>query len=403
LDPDPAVRTLAYRQLGDRQDPGSLELLAVRLSQEGDPGARLAAQDALGRLLLDVDALARALEHSPSPHARAWAAHALGNYPGLIEVQILLEAVDDPDDRVRREVYEALGRQGDSLAVTALTRAAVRDPSAELRRVADRAAHQVVAGRDTAIDVPTWLALLASGDPPERVLAAHRLGESGDWRVYEPLLHATASGPREVRVAAVTGLGALGDRRAVPALHDLARGAEGALRHHAIAALAHLADESSQPVLSGLLEDPDPETQRFAVRALGWLGGPGAVDAIAPALDDPALAVRTEVVQQLRDLDEPARVTAVIRALDDPEPLIRAEAVRLLGSLEGPRVEPALLASLGDSDTLVRLTGADALVARQATAAVPLLRDLVDRTRDADERALYEEALAGLSGSSDER
>ncbi len=399
LDPDPAVRVLAYRAVGDRQDPGDLALLAERLASESDPTARLAAQDAMGRLLLGFDELARALDQSPSPQARAWAAHALGNYPGVAAVQALLRAVDDPDERVRREVYEALGRQADPLALDALMRAAVRDPAAELRRVADRAAHAVAAGRQDTVDVPTSLALLASGDTSEKVVAAQQLGRSGDWRVYEPLVHAATSGRDEVRQTAVSALGVLGDRRAVPLLHGFVEGEDGAVRYNAIAALAHLADESSRPVLARLVTDPDPLARRFAVRALGWLGGPGTASLVAPGLDDTDQAVRAEVVQQLRDLDGDDRLPVVVRACDDPEPFIRAEAVRLLAQLDGEAVVPRLLQALEDSDPLVRLTATDGLVSRGAPEAIGPLTRLRDRTRSTEERQLYEQALLSLGGS----
>lgn len=396
-DPDAEVRTLAYRQLGDRQDPGSLELLALRLSQESDPGARVAATDAIGRLLLGPAELEAALTTSPSPHARAWAAHALGNYPGLGSVQVLMTAAADPDERVRREVYEGLGRLGDPLAVDTLTKAAVRDPSVELRRVADRAAHQVVSGRRARIDVPTELAVLAAGDADARAAAARNLGASGDWRVYQPLLHAATSGPTTVRVAAISGLGALGDRRAVPMLHGLVRTADGTLRYHAIAALAHLGDESSRPLLISLLQDPDVDTRRFAVRALGWIGGEEVLQALGPVLEDPERAVRSEVVQQLRDLDGASKLGVVMRATADPDPVLRAEAARLLSAQSGPDVVPTLLALLDDGDALVRLTATDGLVAHGAVQAVPRLRALEKSARSDDERQLYTLALKQLA------
>ncbi len=397
-DPDPQVRILAYRQIGDQQSPDSLALLALRLSQEGDPAARLAAQDAMGRLSLGLDDLCAELADNPSPYARAWAAHALGNYPSLTTVQVLMEAADDPDERVRREVYEALGRLGDTLALNTLTRAAVRDPSTELRRVAERAAHQAVTGRDTLSDLPTQLALLSSGDTPERIVAARALGSSDDWRVYEPLLHAASTGPLEVRIASVSALGQLGDRRAVPFLHQLVHDQEGSLRYHAIAAIAHLGDESSPSALMSILSDPDPETRRFAIRALGWIGGEGVLETLSPMLDDSATAVRTEVVQQLRDLEGPGRFEVVLRATRDPTPFLRAEATRVLASLEDPRTEETLIALLDDGDPLVRLTATDALVSRGAVTAVPRLENLVKETRKDDERKLYEQALKTLQG-----
>ncbi len=373
-------------------------MLAERLAHESDPAARVAAQDAMARLALGPPELREALATSPSSHARAWAAHALGNFPDLENLQALMSAAQDPEERVRREIYEALALHADPLAVDTLTRAALRDPSAELRRLAERAAHQVVASPARQVDVPTELALLATGDAAERSVAARNLGRSGDWRVLEPLLAAARDGPEEIRVAALSSLGELGDRRAVPALHELVIEETGRVRHHAIAALAHLRDESSRPVLADLLGDPEVETRKLAVRALGWIGGEGALESMSRALSDPALEVRTEAVVALRDLPGPDRLAALLVAARDPSPFLRAEAVRLLAVESGDAVDPALLRALEDSDALVRLTACEALVTRGVTAAVPRLEELVRTTRVEEERQLYAEALQRLRG-----
>lgn len=397
---DPAARAGAYRALAADATPADagerLEQLAAALASETDPRARGAGQDAMARLPLSEADLVDALSVSPHAVARAWAAHALGHREAAGAVEALLGAVDDPEELVRAKVYEALARSDDPRAISALRKAAVRDPSAALRDAASQAA--LAAVRHENPDVPGDLALLEAGDPAQRVNAARRLGQSGDWRALQPLLAAARSGPMEVRQAALLALGHLGDHRAVPPLLELLDQTSGPLRYHVLAALAWLGDEAAVPALSRLVRDGEPTTRQLSARALAWTDAPGTVPLLMGVTRDPAVEVRIELLHAVERLTDPARADLLRALLSDPEGAVRAEAAWRLAALDPAGAGPALLPLLEDRDPLVRLAAADSLSRLGVTAAVPGLRKLVDRTRDEDERASYQLALDALGG-----
>lgn len=372
-----------------------LEAIAEALSATEDPGQRAALQSQLTRVELSPAQLAQVLAESDEDAARAWAAHALGRQFDDLALEALLGAVDDESELVRREVYTALGRRDDPAALTALKKAAVRDPSAGLREEALQAARATVhAGQE--VDVPSQIARLRSEDPTEVVRAAEALAEAGDWRAVEPLIAAASKGDPEARQAALIALGNLGDPRAVDDICAIATSTAGPIRYHALAALAYLADDGAVPTLRTLLGDPDPWTRQYAVRALAWTAAPGTAEWLIPVLDDPEEQVRVEVLTHAGRIDAPFEL--LVEALDDPSPFVRAEAVRLLAEGADARTPEAVRPLLQDKDPLVRIQAAEAAVALMDILAKDELRRLVKKTKNDDERAVYERALASLGG-----
>ena len=394
----PDARAQAYRAAAaELPAPEALELIAGNLPHEDEARVRAAGQDALARLDLEDGELGTALRDSPHPIARSWAAFALGHLPGDVALPALLAAVDDPDDGVRREVYDALGRLGHPDSLEALQRAAVRDPTTTGRQRATNAALAVVKARDR-VDLETQVALLAGGTREQKVAAAVALGQASDWRAVDALLNALDSSDIDVQRAAALALGTLGDQRAVAPLVDALDGAPAVLRYDVLAALARLDDESAVTAILALTTHDDPTTRRFALRAASWIAGDACLEAIAPLAVDPAEPVRTELVLVLEErLGGEARVAPLARVLaGDPSPFLRAEAGRVLIDIGGHEAGQALLGALGDRDPLVRVTAAEGVASLHVAEAVPPLEKLVSSTRKDDEKAAYQAALDRL-------
>ena len=376
-------------------DIAELDRLAAELAATEDPSDRARLESQMTRVELSPEQLAQVLAESPNEAARAWAAHSLGRHMDDHALQALLAAVDDESELVRGEIYRALGRRDDPSALTALKKAAVRDPSAALRDQALAAARASVhAGQER--DVPAEIAALRSDDVGRAVEAAERLGESGDWRAVEPLIAVARKGDPTLRQAALLALGHLGDPRAADDLCEVAAGSAGPIRYHALAALAYLAEPSAVPTLAALLQDPDPWTRQYAVRALAWTAAEGTVELLIPMLDDPEERVRVEVLTNAARFDAPYEL--LVEALDDPSPFVRAEAVRLLTLGADARAPAAIRPLLGDKDTLVRIQAAEGALALYDVGAIDALDKLVRKTRDEAEREVYERALQGLGG-----
>lgn len=162
---DPSMRHLAAAALGDLGDPAALDALLAALAGPDEEGVRWRAAEGLAKLgPAAVDGLA-SLAASPDPDVRWKAIVALGDIGdpragpclrgrlvdpdrfvrgravsalarlGAPCLPLMLEALADPDPRVRQGGAEVLGQVGDPASVEALL-AALRDPAESVRRAA---------------------------------------------------------------------------------------------------------------------------------------------------------------------------------------------------------------------------------------------------------------------------
>src|SRR2546426_4905108 len=139
---------------------------------------------------------------------------------GPIAVQALLATLDDARTAAERGgAADALGRIGDSRAVTHLLRA-LEDPAITVRRTS-----MVALLRLEAMNaVPRIVRLLEEDQSGGvRVIAAGVLGKFEDPRAVPALVRALANAQWYVRQASATPPGQIGDQRAIAALETATR------------------------------------------------------------------------------------------------------------------------------------------------------------------------------------
>ena len=162
----------------------------------------------------------------------------------------------DPDSGVRATALGALGRMGrvgeDDM------RAALADPSAEVRRRACQVAVGV-----PAVDL---VGMLDDGDAGVVEVAAWALGERADAAGDTVArLSAVAAGHDDplCREAAVAALGAIGDDRGLPAILAATRD-RPAIRRRAVIALAPFDGPDVEAALVAALDDRDWQVRQAA-------------------------------------------------------------------------------------------------------------------------------------------
>ena len=178
-------------------------------------------------------ALASLLD-DPDPGVRASAVKALGERRGDV-APLLIGALRDPVELVRRKAASTLGRLDDTRGVRPLVAAALGDPERDVRKAAT-------------------LALGRSREPAAVEALVEILDRSGD---------------RKVRLAAVGALGRTGAGGAVAALEPLLSGSDRRLRHEAADALGEVGGQPAQLALVRALANDDPEVRSRAARGLG--------------------------------------------------------------------------------------------------------------------------------------
>jgi HEAT repeat protein len=346
-----------------------------------------------------VPALARSL-WDPQAEVRVEAIRAIGLIDDDTVLAILIEALRDPEVRVREMAADALTRWH-SPGVAMRLASALASP--DLRRsagevlermggIAVEALIEVAAEGDmeaarsagSLLDRITgprpFVDRLASIEPDQRLRAVQVLAAMGGPTACDALVSALADPDIRVRSRAATALGVLEYLPALKALRrmfltdpvsEAASAAEDALR-----ALGAVREEEPPPQEESPLPDQELHDHPEKVGRPRSNSNPSPNDAgrlaaypplmertprrpglglaeLLEALASPDPAVRAAAIARTRP--QPAMQGVLLGSLADPAPEVRAAAVRAVSRLEGRRVAEALIeVSSGDVSVLVR-------------------------------------------------
>jgi HEAT repeat protein len=222
-----------------------------------------------------------------------------------VSIELLIDALDDPDADRRWHTIDALGASGDQRAVAPLI-AALRKDMTERRGFAMAIIPALGRLKDESA-VPLLLEALNN--------------RADDWLARE---------------AAAQALGEIGSAEAAPALIRAAWMAD--TRNAAIIALAKIGDPGSVDVLLSAFSEPeDPKVREAAAEGLVRIGKP-AVPTLIQQLQTqhpeyPASHERVWAARVLGKTGDPRGVSALTKALDDSNEDVRntaREALKLL-------------------------------------------------------------------------
>ena len=246
--------------------------------------------------------LLKALKHDDS-QVRLLAATALGEiviYPGFPDPSMalvqLLECLDDPNNDVQIQVITALGKIGDTSAVSALVEklndrelfiiiSAIESLGKIGGKVATEALlkalkHKNYNVRSSAIlgleKIGTDLAtkeiadvILADEDDMVRVKAVETLGRIGSCSTVAQLLFALNDSEYYVRLEVVNSLRKIGSNEVIPGLVNALSNSMSSVRQKAIEALAEIRSEAALAALENAQGDRYPEDVRSEAK-VAW-------------------------------------------------------------------------------------------------------------------------------------
>lgn len=260
-------------------------LLGLALDLRGD------ASEVIATLYRELGFLKKDIRRLRSWRAttRARAAADLGVIHSPHAVPDLVQALNDPDVRVRQVAVWAVGQVGGPPALSGLVRL-LGDPSLAVaqraQEVLAQRGHEVVdailayaentsnrAGRLATIELLGWLRITTASDllvgfmsdldPEVRVKSVKAAAAIGDPRFLE-IFHARLEDPSwPVRCQAAKGLSLFGSPDSVPWLKAALRDQQWWVRFYAATALAEVGP-AGEAALSSALNDPEPSVRDMA-------------------------------------------------------------------------------------------------------------------------------------------
>lgn len=301
---DPEIRADAVFLLGELSDPSTVDKLLFLLN---DPSDLVVSRtiDALRKLnyaaIIDTVVLRFAdatnkriratllsclLHHThddrviallvnalsdPDPRVRANAVEAVGSLkiPVDRKLELLSKVAEDPNNRVAGNLAVALGPLDAVQALRVLTRLL------NSRDKWERASAVYAAGFIREAKVGSWLASTLMYEDDEDVIRniITSLSRYRDPSILEQLLKGLEHPRQMVRFGTARILGHMGDRSCRPALLAAVELEQApGVKAEMITALARLSDASHVPQLARFLKDPDPRVQANTIEALDGIG-----------------------------------------------------------------------------------------------------------------------------------
>ena len=395
----------ALEQLGDQAiDPLQLAL------EDRDAEVRARAAMTLERLGALDTLVARLAEFDPGAREKLLVAGQAG------VVEILIEALEHADARVRFVIVEILGEIRNPAVSVALVVRLEKEPDPRIRAAVVRALATL---QETSAAVAISKRL---GDPHdairiEAVRALERIPVSDPLELLGPAMHDPE--PR-VRAGAAVVLGKVGDDAAIPALLELLRDADTAVRTEAARALGFLRAELAVPRLMESFHDHDVAVQVASARALGQIGSPACLETLVRGLENARPELGGAIAWAVGQItwDDPERLIDVLfqgndrssrlgalaalaqmghavgrelirSMLGDADEMVVAEAVRRLGQVRDRDAIPDLHALLSSPVESTRLAVLEALCHIGEPASLPVLRRAIfDPSEPVRERAV---------------
>jgi HEAT repeat protein len=356
-DQQPAVRILVATLLGHLGEAVGAETLWVLLLDPVE-SVRVTAAGALLRLrrFTPIVSSFDGLKHE-SPAIRGLTAATLGSLSDKNAEPALVEALGDPEERVRLEAARALGSCGTKASVPPMLKQLSQDKS-----VLTRTALVRTLGGHQGPEVTDALSKALQEDPDWHVRAAAALGLGGLCANPAEAKRMTAmmAGRMQsddfalVRDRAVDAMGCARDEEALLALLQAILSDSCDSRVHAVQSVCLNKIAGIVPHLMPHIYHPNAEVREKIFVIFGELGGSQQLPAVAEAAADPDPSVRLAAVNALRQMGQRGGALILLAKLSDPNPHIRAAAVKVLGGMGDRSVSLKLLPLLQDDSGFVR-------------------------------------------------
>lgn len=348
------------------------ELQSVRPEERALAVKKLAAQAKPEDLVLFTQA-----SRDPSGIVRSEALAALGKSQDPRVVDILGEALGDPDESVQAKAAMALAEiRGDKAKAYLTMQYARRSRGTRQAIVQALQAANVPGAMAAAVAAEAkaiWernLAALGDGSLPERVGAAEELGKSGRAEAINRLVPLLEDSQVVLASAAVRGLGNAGDKRAVGPISELLAENFPELREAACESLLKLGDVAALPQLTAVALE---RSSASALATAAILALPPSDEANQALCDITLQAGASEAIAAGREMRH--RGGCPLETILDKlrTSSTQANALTALSAL-GPSAQPALpriLPLLSSSDANVRRLAVDAVTELGDLSAAP--------------------------------
>lgn len=281
----------------------------------------------------------------------------------------LIDALSDPNPKIRISAIMLLGWSGDIHAVRPLFKFLDSEDSGRVIRAV------IDIGKD-AEDIV--IEKITEGNEIVREGAAHILGEIGDKKSVNALILFLGDENGHVRQTSATALGKIGDAAAAKSLIDLLSDEYPNVQEAAIEALGRINDRTLIPHFLKMLANEDENIRGNVAKILGRLKAKETISNLLFMLKDESPYVRQRTVDALGSINDPATEGGLMIALTDEDKMVRLAAVSALIEKKNKKFLQPLTSLLKDNDIWIRVSvikGIGEIGGRDAVQAITEMLD----------------------------
>jgi HEAT repeat protein len=363
-DPDEKIRRLAIGALLVISDTQPSAGMGVRPDQSKKYGE-------------DILAILKRLSKDPSVQVRATVIAALGKSGDERATDVLVDALKDGDDTIRKNSIEGLGQFKNERILDAMT------PFFSERTDLSHLAVQTFMSVVEKTMKERVFVYRANGI---RYISRNTFDIPKEAKISKRIVHSTAVGKlietigyssEQGKLSALDLIPKFEDRRIEKVLLRLLDDPSPRLRGRAISLVSYFFDNTIVPRVIGASKDKDAGVREKAVRALGELEDKRTSEPLMERLSDSHSEVRAAALDSLEGHDDPRLSDLTIKLLCDDSVSVRRSAVSNIRKRKDRRAIDALIIQLNDTDFLVPSRSAEALGAiGDKKAVLPLIKAL---------------------------
>lgn len=361
-DPLPLVRAAALRAAVSLRPRASEALVTAALRSSADV-LRVSALSVLAKWYPNWIWESEQALKDPAIAVRIQAIENLGKSHNINFLEMLLDALCDPEIQVRRAAILSLCELGDPRALPFLewVRYDLEENDHQaLQAISNlQSAVQHDAERLENLRIQLFIDTLAN--PRRSARAVQELVKIGH-RVVSRLGKAWKDLSPYAQSEAARVLGEVNDRAAIPVLREMLTASDWGVRQKACEALAAYGKKAIETLSEGLFST-EASVRGLCANALGKIGDPQVFALIQDLLNDTDISVREEAVHALPRLHPKEGYRRLIPIIQqDQDWKVRSAAAYELGSARNfPEAEIVLIHALADDALLVRANAAAAL------------------------------------------
>ncbi len=286
--------------------------------------------------------------HTGDRDTKLFALEELRAWDAPASVNVLLDAIGDPDEDVAASAKDLLSQA--AIAATDKIAEALRNASPSI------ACHllDTIAATANSRFVPEVVRLIDHADDAVRERVALVLGRIGDRGVIDPLLRLMDDTVYHVRCAALKAIGWIGAETIIDEVFAALDDAQSDVQQAALGALVLSGGPGAIERFRADLQHPEPRRQILAAQALGWIGESAVIAPLLDAVNHPEPQVRKSAVESLGRIADATVVPQIRVLLTDEEPEVRKSAIAAIIALAGQESWKEIVCMLDDDDVWVR-------------------------------------------------